>query len=206
MSKASDPALYESGFDRIPKDRYWTENWLTQILLRRFDLSGLPKPIWEPCAGRGDMVKALQDNGCNVFASDIDMSEFDAGECKAVQSDFLKEPVPAELLKTGFSAIVTNPPYDRAEEVIWRALELEPEIVAMLLRSEFNQADGRSAMFKDPQYMFAAEIVVTTRPRWDWFFRDKPVASPRHGFSWFVWDRGQFEYHPTQFWEGKEAA
>ena len=203
MSKETDPSAYGSDFERIPKDRYWTEPWVTSILLRRLQLDSLPNPIWEPCAGRGDMSKVLLDNGIPVIASDIDMGEFDAGDCPAIECDFLKDPLPKLITDTGFSAIVTNPPYDKHEECLRRALNLNCEIVAMLLRSDFNQAAGRSELFSDPKYMFAYEIILTTRPRWDWWFRDKQQAAPRFGFSWFVFDKGQFEYNPTTYWENK---
>lgn len=196
--------MYESEFDRIPKDRYWSEPWLTQVLLRHLDVGS--SVVWEPCAGRGDMVKVLQDNGIQVIASDIDMHEFDAGECPAKQVDFFSTDAIDWARGLGYKAIITNPPYDKAEECLRYALSSEAEIVAMLLRSEFNQAGGRAELFSDPKYMFAFEIVLTTRPRWDWWFRDKPISSPRHGFSWFAWDKGQFEFRPTQYFEGKEVA
>jgi len=201
MSKANDPALYESGFERIEGDRYWTEAWLTNCLLHRLPLLDMNGRVWEPAAGRGDIVHVLLDQGLNVFASDVNMSEFDPAMCDCTTHDFLVDDFDPAIMDVQY--VITNPPYigNKAEAFVRRALSFKDiQIVAMLLRSEFDMASGRSDLFeKEP---FAYEIKVTTRPRWDWWFREQPEASPRHNFSWFVWDRG-WEGAPTSFWEGK---
>lgn len=187
MAKSDDPALYESGFERIEKDRYWTEPWLTSALLHVLEEEEDPLicRIWEPAAGRGDIVNVLLDNGYDAFASDIDLSEFDPNTCPCEVADFLAETTAAP---SDACAIITNPPYDKAEKFVRRAVNT-PNIyfVAMLLRSEFAAAKGRMDLFT-VESGFAYEIKLTTRPRWDWWFREKPEAGPRHNFSWFVWD------------------
>lgn len=200
MSKENDPALYESGFERQPKDRYWTEHWVTSALLRRLDP---PDMVWEPAAGRGDIVRVLQDHGCDVFASDVDMSEFDAGLCDCEEMDFFS--LPTNFDRYDLTAIITNPPYDKAQQFIERSFEMDVDTIAVLLRSEFKSAGGRTWMFEDgfQDRLFAYEVVLTSRPRWDWWFRDKPIASPRHNFSWFVWERGRTE-PCTTYWEGRK--
>lgn len=204
MSKADDPALYESGFERIPKDRYWTEPWVTSALLRVMyttygsDLDA-PGLVWEPAVGRGDIARVLMDHGMDVFASDIDLSEFDAGMCDFTQHDFLLDEFDPAIM--GVDKVITNPPYDKAEAFIRRCLGYEDiRFVAMVLRSEFAAASKRVDLFVDQPFAF--EIKLTTRPRWDWWFRDKPEASPRHNFSWFCWDRDWAD-PPTIYWEGK---
>jgi hypothetical protein len=190
MSKRDDPALYESGFDRIAKDRYWTHPWLVSALLELVDIPG---PIWEPAAGRGDMVRALQDFGHEVIASDLDLSEFDTGMCSWFGPvSFLEASCPQAR------AIVTNPPYDQpkgiADKFVRHALDLlaigDIDFVAMLMRAEFCRGKRRIDMFGECPF-YHGEIVLTTRPLWDWWFRDQPEASPRHNFSWFIWCANQ---------------
>lgn len=214
MTQATDPTLYTSAFERIPKDRYWTHPSVTAAFLRRFHSlvsEGVVPPVegqvWEPSCGRGDIARCLIDYGYELICTDIDMSEFDAGLPVICQTqDFLSEELPDYLLPQ-VGAIVMNPPYDKAEEFLKRALSFENvRVVAAVLRSEFNSAKGkrgaRRRLFSQPP--FAYEIVLTSRPRWDWWFRDKPEASPRHNYSWFVWDR-QWQGRSTQFWEGRSA-
>jgi hypothetical protein len=189
MSFQTDPKLYESGFARLDKDRYWTDPWLTRALL---DTVSVPRgTVWEPAAGRGDIVSVLLEYGMDVVASDIDLSEFDASLCASHVGDFLDE-VP----DSSVSCIITNPPYNQprgvAEKFVRRAVDMmsftNVEFVAVLLRSEFCRAKGRRAIFGDcPNYY--GEVVLTKRPRWDWWFREYPESGPRHNFSWFVWTR-----------------
>lgn len=198
MARDTDPSLYASNFERMEGDRYWTHPWLTNALIQCVQI---PDNIWEPAAGRGDIAHVLSDFGYNVVSSDIDMSEYYGGE--AVErvgfvADFLKETsLPTFLDGSQARAIITNPPYNQprgvAEDFVRHGVKLMQEndclkFVAMLLRAEFCQASTRKDIFgKCPFYW--GEIVLTQRPRWDWWFRDEPIASPRHNFSWFVWSK-----------------
>lgn len=207
-----DPALYESGYDRRENERYFTHPWITNALIKHMPEYLLSEKIWEPAAGRGDMAGVLMDHGYEVFASDIDISEYAHGFDSAAEMDFLGD-VPLDMLFE-FKAVITNPPYgggkvdyrDRkvepSEAFVRKALDIGMDYVAMVLRSEFNSAAGRVDLFTAPEYGFAHEIVLTTRPRWDWWYAEEAKASPRHNFSIFVWDR-RWNKPPTQFWEGK---
>lgn len=191
MSKDTDPSLYESNYERVPGDRYWTEGWVTSALLRTVDVNPNDGLVWEPACGRGDMVDTLRAYGHDVFASDVDMSEY-TGEDPCDQVDFLKSD-PVSKPPPGCRVIVTNPPYNKAEAFIRRSLEYMPlgiDFVAMILRSEFKHAARRQDLFTGDH--FAGEVALTARPRWDWWFRDQPEASPRHNFSWFVWQYAEF--------------
>ena len=201
MSVDTDPALYASGYERMENERYWTEPWVTGALLRR--LGPRYSPVWEPAAGRGDMARVLMNHDLEVVASDVDMSEFDVEGCAAWKHDFLRDD-PLFLVPP---MVITNPPYgggDRhmSEKFVHRALGFEEvRVVAMLLRSEFKSAGRRRDLFEHDS--FAYEIVLTSRPRWDWWFRDKPKNAPRHNFSWFVWMK-DWDTPPTMYFEGKE--
>jgi len=196
LTAKTDPSLYSSGFERNALDRYWTGAQEAAAIARRIP-AGVTT-IWEPCAGRGDLVKVLQDFGYQTFASDIDLSEFDPSICQAEQCDFLKD-TPEFVTFEQIDMIVTNPPFrDNAERVVRRALEYQNiRAFAFLLRSEWNSAKSRVDLFEDQPFM--KEIILTWRPRWDWWFRDKPEASPRHTFSWMVWDRAHLS-PSTQEW------
>jgi hypothetical protein len=68
--------------------------------------------------------------------------------------------------------------------------------VAMLLRSEFKSGKSQRRREKFGACMdYWGELVLTTRPRWDYGDPDAPEdASPRHNFSWFIW-KGQARFH-----------
>lgn len=195
----SDPAMVGSNFPRNDKDRYFSEPWTVEALLRRLDPVGW---IWEPACGRGDIAKVLIDHGHDVIASDIDSSEYDLG----FTLDFLGEDHPRVSMSefTDCPTIITNPPYNLAVEFVEKALSFpKVQVVAMLLRSAWNEAKGRVGLFNKPPFAF--EVVLTSRPRWDdWWNGKPPKAAPRHGYSWFVWDKNWIGPN-SQFWEGKKA-
>jgi hypothetical protein len=195
MSKETDPALFSSGYERNRLDRYWTNPWMTQTLVSELSAIryNIPNVVWECAAGRGDMSRALKECGFDVYSSDIDMSEFDNEIGPGHECSFLDEFEPPEKVK----AIVTNPPYSEpwrgiADDFIRQGLEFfkgDVEFMAMLLRSEFRCGKSRKDMFGQcPHYM--GELVLTTRPRWDYGDPDAPEkAAPRHNFSWFLWHK-----------------
>lgn len=214
MAKSDDPSLYESGYERMEGDRYWTHSWLTTALLQ--SVGFIPNEIWEPAAGRGDITRVLRDNGFSVFSSDVNMSEFSDFEGEEAESDFLSTTTAPEVNDyhgVPVKGIITNPPYNIprgvAEKFVRHGLELlrdeenEIHFMAMLLRSEFCNAKTRRDLFGEC-HEYDAEVVLTKRPRWDWWFRDKPIASPRHNFSWFVWRSLPSKSDPMQLFHYAE--
>ena len=173
-----------SGYDRRADDRYWTHPRVTETLLARLRLP--PGVVWEPASGRGDIVVVLRRCGYETIGTDVraysDVLVDDIGIM-----DFLD----AATLPAGVSTILTNPPFKKV--LIRRFIEhslalMEPSrgMVVMLLRNEWDSASTRRGLFQHEA--FAGKFVLTWRPRWDWWEREKPKASPRHNYSWFVWN------------------
>ncbi len=202
-----DPQLYSSGYERNRLDRYWTHPWMTNELMNHLS-SEIGGGVWEPAAGRGDMSRALgewnsgQFSG-HVYSSDIDMSEFDYSIGRGHEGSFLDE----TEMPSGTRNIITNPPYSQpwrgiADDFVEHAIRLmdydECDFIAMLLRSEFRsgKSERRQRKFGECSH-FMGELVLTTRPRWDYGDPDAPEdAAPRHNFSWFLWQRMWADTHP----------
>jgi hypothetical protein len=166
---------------------------MTNELCKHVDIG---ENVWEPAAGRGDMSLALRENGHEVYSSDIDMSEFNYDIGPGHEKSFLDE----TEIPHGVDSIVTNPPYSEpwrgiADDFVEHALKLFEEsgvpdwTVAMLLRSEFKSGKSQRRRLKFGQNLtYYGELVLTTRPRWDYGDPDAPEnAAPRHNFSWFLW-------------------
>lgn len=202
-----------STYERRPKEQYFTAPWCSQALMKFAPIARLrQRPVWEPAAGRGDITTVLEQHGIDVFSSDIDVSNWN-GEGHITQEDFLSIE-PDMQIAEDYSAIITNPPYgggaldyqgkkyQPAEAFLRHSLNLGVDYVALLLRTDFNHSSKRQELFSDPP--FAYEIVLTSRPRWDWWYEKDPWEesnSPMHNFSWFVWDR--LHVGPsTQYWVG----
>ncbi len=220
MSITTDPQLFASGYERNRLDRYWTHPWMVGELMRHVGREFFG-PVWECAAGRGDISQAIKDHHKMVYSTDVDISEFDRSIGPCHEKSFLDEKeVPVIGGNRSCRAIVTNPPYNSprrglADDFIRHGLGFFDQygsgvdFMAILLRSEFRCGKRRVDMFGDcPHYM--GELVLTTRPRWDYGDPDAPeTAAPRHNFSWFLWKRqwqtrGQrpvqlFSYMPKGF-------
>jgi hypothetical protein len=86
-----------SGYERKERDLYETPAWVTAALVPHVpDVAR--RRIWEPAAGKGQMVRELANHCPNVRGRDIEGGV-----------DFLQQP---NHLRTG--AIITNPPYKLA--------------------------------------------------------------------------------------------
>jgi hypothetical protein len=156
-----------SGYERKERDAYQTPAWVTEALIPhlpwREDIS-----IWEPAAGSGQMVAVLKRH-FPVVASDIESGV-----------NFLA------TSPTSANAIITNPPYALAREFIEHALWLtEPSqgMVAMLLRTDFDHANGRQHLFSRCA-VFAKKLVLTRRIVWF----EGPKAAPSFNHAWYVWN------------------
>ena len=211
MTKATDPQLYSSGFERKALDRYWTHPWMTKELftqIGQFNVLGyapLPLRVWEPATGRGDMSQAIISAGHRVYSTDIDMSEFDPKIGPGHERDFLSEFELPMIDGYPVNVVITNPPYSNphrgiADDFVERGLEFFGQgifFMAVLLRSEFvsGKSQRRRLKFGECRH-YMGEIVLTTRPRWDYGDPDAPEdAAPRHNFSWFLWFKNwQVEY------------
>lgn len=196
MAIDNDPQLYSSGYERNRLDRYWTHPWMTNELLNNQEISKTVfGPVWECAAGRGDMSRAIAEHDLEVYSTDIDISEFDTRIGPSHEKSFLDETELPQINGDICHAIITNPPYNEP----WRGISNDfirhglsffdkgAVFMAMLMRSEYKSGKSRADMFGHcPHYL--GELVLTTRPRWDYGDPDAPeTAAPRHNFSWFIW-------------------
>ena len=156
-------------------DRYDTDPVAIRALMK---VERLPKVIWEPCCGTGNIVDELRHHGHQVIATDINAR----GCPDSSVRDFLK---PAPFHRC--DAIVTNPPYVLAEDFVRIGLERAP-LVAMLLRLAFLESVKRSHLLDAGHlarvHVFANRLPMMHRDGWS-----GKRASSAIAFAWFVWDR-----------------
>jgi hypothetical protein len=105
------------------RKRHETPEWVVEQLC---GVEPLPRVIWEPCAGGGQLARVLRRHGSRVIESDL------------VRRNRNQQPL--DFLEAEFSlatAIVTNPPYRIATKFIRHALSLGVGYLAMLLKADF---------------------------------------------------------------------
>lgn len=158
----------DSGYERKERDLYETPEWVTEVIVPEIRARLQPLgTVYEPAAGSGKMVA--------VLAKSFEIEADDISEGR----DFL------ECRGFGMEAIVTNPPYELAQEFIEHALWLTEArgMVAMLLRTDFDHAKTRQHLFGGCEN-FAKKIVLTKRIKW---FEDSK-GQPSFNHAWFIWD------------------
>ncbi len=179
-------------------DDFPTPQWATRALYRKvldFEKMGgncvNPKDttIFEPTCNRGYMVRPLQEYFGTVIASDV----FDYG-CGFEVNDFLFD-------FYNFSKVdwvITNPPFNHAEEFIAKSLTISRHGCAMLLRSNFAETVGRyNRLFsKNPPSTIAqfSERVPMVKGRID------KKASTATAYAWFVWQPYRVENDTKFIW------
>jgi hypothetical protein len=139
----------------------------------------LPLVIWEPCCGSGNIVRVLRDAGHRIFATDLNNrgcpDSFD-------RIDFLL-PIRVEC-----NAIVTNPPFQLAEQFVVKALERAPKVF-MLLRFAFFESERRAHILENAGlariHAFANRLPMMHRDGWEGRKANSGMA-----FAWFCWERG----------------
>jgi hypothetical protein len=177
-----------SGYERKDQNLYETPAWVTDAPMGTLS-DRLPRgwSVWEPCAGNGKMVSAIEKAGYRVFASDyVSRPSLNAvGDIRE-----LSTPI-------GTSAIITNPPYGvgLTESIIADAIEkMRPcrGLVAMLLKVDYDsgKSDRRRQLFEGCE-AFAGKLVLRGRINWFPLKRRSdgsvgPGSSDNH--AWFVWD------------------
>lgn len=129
--------------------------------------------VWEPCGRGGAIMRELERDGFTPVGTDIVADPANGVE----QADLLT------VKRSKAKAVVTNPPFAIAGEMIWHLLDtLKVEYLALLLKSQFWHAEGRRELFR--LYPPARIYALTWRP--DFIGGGAPTME----CQWCVWQRG----------------
>lgn len=205
MGRTDPSMLGTSKHPRTELDHYVTPDRTVNSLISIIQ-DDLPAfPIWEPFCGTGAFSNLLAPLAREVVSTDIqaydgfvpdDIVDFFKVIPRAQHAEMAKTMLPADLLQyktlddigalkgTVPDVIISNPPYDRAEDCIRHGLNLMEEEkgdLIFLLRNEFDCAKGRRDLFRHPA--FRAKITLLHRPRWV----AGSTGAPRHNYSYFWW-------------------
>lgn len=178
----------QPGLERPPGDYFTTHPDSVRALLQVEPLGGT---IWEPAAGDGLMAATLRTGPgvTAVYSSDINPRAIGIEKV-----DFLSD---SAAIGRGSDHIVTNPPYELAEEFIAKALYLKPPgKIAMFLRLAFLEGRRRHK-----------RLFAVCPPTSVWVFSsrqslrrngDGPWQSGLIAFCWMVWQRDRVPFGGTR--------
>jgi len=149
-------------------------------------------PIWEPCSGENHIVNVLKLRGYQkVRASDIVKRTPDTELL-----DFTLAPMLAEKWQ---GDIITNPPYNIAEQIIRTALDIIPDgnRAAFLLPVRYLEGQARAKLFDEfpPQKLYVFSKRITCAINGDFANTGNGALS----YAWFIWCKG-FKETPTLHW------
>lgn len=156
---------------RTKNDFYPTPRIAIDTFLKKWQPSTNAK-LFEPCGGNGALIDGLTDNGFNVVGScDIDPQRKDI-----LKQDFLK----LKSLPVKADTIITNPPFNLAEEFVRKSFELGIETVAILIKATWFSAAKRIDLFENHRPSKKLDYTF----RLDFMGKGSPVME----CCWIVWE------------------
>lgn len=156
-------------------DFYPTPAWATHALIDNERFCG---DIWECACGDGAMTAVLEQTGNAVRSSDL----YDRG--------FGESGVDFRFAASSAPNIITNPPFNAAEDFVQSGLKSATQKFALLLRLAFLEGAGRQH-----------SIFIKNPPSKVWVFSERITFYPKNvekkgsgttAYAWFVWDRDHF--------------
>lgn len=165
FAEVGDPAA------RRDDDFYETPEFMTRALLRRVPISGT---VLEPCAGRLAISRVLMASGLQVTSNE----PYQAAEGIRTRLDATKPETWAKWRR--FDWVVTNPPFNLANQIVPLALAHARFGVAMVLRLSWFEPTLERADFLKRHVP-----ALINMPRYN--FRGAGSNSDSVTAAWFVW-------------------
>lgn len=171
-------------------DNFPTPPWATRALLEQvLGTEALAtQTCIEPACGAGHMSKVLKEYFKHVISADIYEYGYGAVE------NFLAAPERKESIDW----MITNPPFNLAEDFIRKGLAETSNGVAVLTRTVFLESIGRyERLFRNqPPNIVAqfSERVPMVKGRLS------PKASTATGYCWLVWDSNSLHNNTNLVW------
>lgn len=166
----------------MTRDYYITPTWCVERMLDLWAPMLASKRIVDPCAGDGQIARAVRDAiGGETWAQyDIEPR----GDAGVVARDTLAKPV------DGCEACVMNPPFSHAFEYVATYVNRCPIVIA-LVRLSFLGSIQRHAFFSEEHPPRAVQV-LSNRPSFDGLKTDSAE------YCWVLWDeahRGATSFH-----------
>lgn len=168
--------------DRAEHDYYSTDPKALEIFLDKIkeDNITLHNKIWESACGEGHLSRVLENRGYQVFSSDL----VDRGFGKV--QDFLNYENQNKLSVD----ILTNPPYNKAQEFVEKALDVIKDgyYVVMFLKIQFLEGKERRKLFDKypPKYVYVNSARQICYLNGD---MSKKMSSATC-YCWYIWEKG----------------
>lgn len=146
--------------------------------------------IWECACGNGNLAECLRNNGYDVAASDLINRGYGLSG-----KDFLKTKA------SGFTIILTNPPYSLATEFIEHALYILPEGGLYIALMNITYLAGQKRYREIYSKGSLREVYVFSKRVECW--KNGVIPQDKCGsianYAWYVFQKG-YKGQPTLYW------
>lgn len=181
---------------RRPLDKYTTPDALALACCRVLDEVGLrPESVIDAGCGGGAFLRAIKATWPRALLTGVDVSPECDGPGDVYAADFIHG-----RFGSGNQAVISNPPYDRAEAFVRRAIELVRPggYVAFLLRLSFLASQERIGLYRKHPVGFLWPIAG--RPS---FTGDGKTDGAEYGLVvWTKLGRGPGQIRSPITWKG----
>lgn len=152
----------------------------TTALLENVSFEG---SIIEPCCGDGAMAAVISQQGYKVIASD--KTDYGYGEL-----------ADAFTLTGKHDNIVTNPPYNLAQDMVEHFLSITTGKVAVLLNASWIATAGRTALLNH----YPPETIIVMPWRMKYLKDDGTMGTSGFSHYWIVWDNSRTTKDTKMIW------
>lgn len=180
---------------RVENDFYATPEWATKAILSEIKLSG---SILEPAAGQGHISKVLKEfyPYNEIVSTDLIQREEKFGIPITGGIDFI-----THNYNRKFDNIITNPPFDKIQDFIEKALTISNDKVIMFAKIQLLEGTKRKKLFENAPLKYIYVFSKRVNPMRNGEELDengKPWASTMC-FAWFVFEK-EYEDEPIIRW------
>jgi hypothetical protein len=171
--------------NRHPNDHYPTPTTLTLALLKELPYIG--GAVIEPCAAEGRIAGVLHAHPgvMSVITNDIDTTMPTHYHEDATDPAATFWLAPADW-------IVTNPPFNQADQFVWLAWRKARQGVAMLLRLTYMEPTRKRAQMLKEMAPAMSHLIVFGQPRPSFTGNGRTDSTTT---AWFVW---RHDHNPQQ--------
>ena len=181
--------------DRVDNDFYATPRNAIEAILNEVKLNG---SILEPAAGQGHISKVLKEYYpySEIVSTDLIQREEKFGIPIQGGVDFL-----THEFNRKFDNVITNPPFNLAQEFIEKALQLSNDKVIMFAKIQLLEGNKRRELFDNTplKYVYVFSKRVNPLRNGEELDENGKPWSSTMCFAWFVWEH-DYEGEPIIRW------
>lgn len=181
--------------ERVENDFYATPRNATEAILNMVELKG---SILEPAAGQGHISVVLKEKYPynEIVSTDLVQRNEKFGVPIQGGIDFLTHD-----FNRKFDNIITNPPFNMAQEFIERALQLADDKVIMFAKIQLLEGNKRKEMFDNAplKYVYVFSKRVNPLRNGEELNENGKKWSNTMCFAWFVFEK-EYEGEPVIRW------